>query len=360
MKKIRFATFKDKAGFRRVWDICFNDSKVFSDWLFDTRFFPEMSVCLEEDEKIVSCIQSLPINLYVRGNTIPSTLIMGVSTDPEYGGRGYMKELYSFYLNSISEKGIILCPNTPVKIDTYYFSGAYPVNDVSFIEGVTDTSLKNADVKIINKDEHLEEALKIYNDFYKNYSGIVARSFDDFRLKAEDYTVDGGLIAAHITNGNIDGYSFFYNMEDIVYAEETVWANDEAKKGLIDFISSFSEHKKYKIKLPSDGKGIPRSVMNIASVTALLSVLSIDCDGIIEITDPVNENNNGCFSLKHGKISANPHISMDIGAFTQLIVGYRSLYELLFEGRAVIHNKEMADAIDKALPKLKTFIFDEY
>ena len=360
MKKIRFAASEDKGSFRRVWDKCFNDSDVFSTWLFDNRFFPDMSVCLEEDNKIVSCIQSIPLNLYVREKTIPSALIMGVSTDPEYGGRGFMKELYNFYLNNIPEKGIILCPNTPVKIDTYYFSGAYPVSDISFIEGVTDTSAKSSSVELINKDEYIDELFALYCGFYKNYSGIVARSLDDFKLKADDYTVDGGLVAVHKKDGRIDGYSFFYNMKDIIYAEETVWANEKAKNELISYISSFAENKKYKIKIPSDGKGTPRGVMNIASVDKLLKVLDIDCEAIVEITDPVNKANSGNFSLKYGKTDTPAHILMDIGAFTQLITGYRSLYELIHEKRAVIHNKEMADAIDKALPKLKTFIFDEY
>ena len=100
--------------------------------------------------------------------------------------------------------------------------------------------------------------------------------------------------------------------------------------------------------------------MNIASVDKLLKVLDIDCEAIVEITDPVNKANSGNFSLKYGKTDTPAHVLMDIGAFTQLITGYRSLYELTHEKRAVIHNKEMADAIDKALPKLKTFIFDEY
>lgn len=360
MKKIRFAASEDKGSFRRVWDKCFNDSDVFSTWLFDNRFFPDMSVCLEEDNKIVSCIQSIPLNLYVRGKTIPSALIMGVSTDPEYGGRGFMKELYNFYLNNISEKGIILCPNTPVKIDTYYFSGAYPVSDISFIEGDTDTSAKSSNVELIKKDEYIDELFALYCRFYKNYSGIVSRNLDDFKLKADDYTVDGGLVAVHKKDGRIDGYSFFYNMKDIIYAEETVWANEEAKNELISYISSFAENKKYKIKLPSDGKGTPRGVMNIASVDKLLKVLDIDCEAIVEITDPVNKANSGNFSLKYGKTDTPAHILMDIGAFTQLITGYRSLYELIHEKRVIIHNKEMADAIDKALPKLKTFIFDEY
>ncbi|MBE6008694.1 MAG: GNAT family N-acetyltransferase [Lachnospiraceae bacterium] len=360
MKKLRFAAYEDKNSFRRVWDKCFNDSDVFSTWLFDNRFFPEMSVCLEEDNKIVSCIQSIPLNLYIRGKSIPSALVMGVSTDPEYGGRGYMKELYSFYLNNISEKGVILCPNTPVKIDTYYFSGAYPVSDISFAEGETDDSVKSTGVELINKDEYMDELYDLYCGFYKNYSGIVSRSLANFKLKAEDYTVDGGLVAVHKKDDRIDGYTFFYNMDELIYAEETVWSNENAKDEIIKFISSFTNGKKYKIKLPADMGGIPRSVMNIASVNKLLKALSLDCDGVIEISDPVNKENSGSFSLKDGRTYEPAHVSMDIGAFTQLIAGYRSLYELLFEGRAVIHNKEKADAIDKALPKLKTFIFDEY
>ncbi len=360
MKKLRFAAYEDKDSFRRVWDKCFNDSNVFSTWLFDNRFFPEMSVCLEEDNKIVSCIQSIPLNLYIRRKIIPSALVMGVSTDPEYGGRGYMKELYSFYLNNISKKGVILCPNTPVKIDTYYFSGAYPVSDISFAEGETDDSVKSTGVELINKDEYIDKLYDLYCGFYKNYSGIVSRSLADFKLKAEDYTVDGGLVAVHKKDGRVDGYSFFYNMDELIYAEETVWSSENAKNELIKFISSFAKDKKYKIKLPADIGGIPRSVMNIASVNELLNALSLDCDGIIEITDTVNKENSGNFSLKGERTDEPAHVSMDIGAFTQLIAGYRSLAELIAENRVTVYDSKKAEDINTALPKQNTFIFDEY
>ncbi len=360
MAKARFATIKDKTDFRRIWDKCFTDSDVFSTWLFDTRFVPEYSVCLEEDGKIVSTIQSLPVHIYMRGKTIPSAIVMGVSTDPEYGGRGFMKKLLTFYLNNITPKDVILVPYTPVKIDTYYFSGAYPVADVSFMEGETDVKNRPAEVELVSPKECMGELYSLYKAFYKNYSGIVARSYSDFVLKSEDYTVDGGFVAIYRKNGKALGYTFFYNMEDTVYGEETVWITDEAKDKLIKFISSFAENKKYKIKLPADKNPIPRSVLNITSIDALLKLLDINCTSVIEVKDNLNEANNGCFCLKTGKTDASAHASMDIGSFAQLISGYKTLYELIFDGKATIYNKDEADKINEALPKLDTFIFDDY
>lgn len=360
MINMRFASFSDKADFRKIWDKCFNDSKVFSDWLFDARFVPEMSVCLEFDGKIVCCIQSLPIHIYMRGKTVPSALVLGVSTDPEFRGRGFMKQLFSFYLNNIAEKGVVLAPLTPEKLTTYYFAGAYPVCDVRFMEGLTDKSIKSNGTFLADKKEYMSAIYGLYNGFMKNYSGMVSRSFADFCLKADDYTVDGGLLAVHKTDGKTDGYSFFYDMDDIVYAEETVWENEAALRELISFIASFAENKKYKIKLPADGKGVPRSVLAIPSVEGILRILNIKSDGIIEVIDTVTRANNGCFSLCGKKTDKPPHISMEIGAFAQLISGYLSLSELINQGRVTVYDKNMAEEIDFALPKQNTFIFDDY
>ena len=94
MKKLRFATNEDKDSFRRVWDKCFNDSDVFSTWLFDNRFFPEMSVCLEKDNKIVSYLDDKEAIIY--------NMMINESTGGNIDVENEKGDIVSFGINDIS------------------------------------------------------------------------------------------------------------------------------------------------------------------------------------------------------------------------------------------------------------------
>ena len=362
MINIRTAVMADKADFRRIWDKCFEDSDRFSTWLFDTRFVPEYSVCLEEDGKVVSVIQCLPMFLKIRGKAVPAAIIMGVSTDPMYGGRGYMKKLFAYLMENVAGKGIYVLPHTPSKLNTYYFAGHYPVSDIGFTEGNTDTSLKAEGVRLCSDISSCRGRLfELYTEFTKDISAVAYRSYADFLLKAEDYLSDDGLLAVHETNGVIDGYSFFYNTEDMIYAEETVTGNKTAMDEIIKFIASFEDGKNYKIKIPAEkGCGIPHNVMGVASVSGLLSCLNIRSDISIKINDPIVSENNGIFALNGEAGLKNYAAEMAVQYFAQLITGYKSMEELIAEGNITVKDKELCAEIGRLLPKQKTFIFDEY
>lgn len=362
MINIRKAVMADKADFRRIWDKCFEDSDKFSTWLFDTRFVPEYSLCLEQDGKIAAVLQLLPMFLRIRGRAVPSAMLMGVSTDPDYGGRGYMKRLMAYLMEHTAEKGIYVIANTPARLNTYYFAGHYPVSDIDFIEGRTDRTVKAEGVRLGGDIAAVRGRLfELYTDFAKDYSAVAYRSYADFMLKAEDYLADNGLLAIHETDGVIDGYSFFYDTEELLYAEETVAENERAFNEIVKFIAAFGDNKAYKIKTPAQGNyGIPHNVMGVASVTGLLKCLNIQSGICVKIHDALVKENNGVFALNGGAGGKEYALETEIQYFTQLITGYRSIEELIADGAVTVRDEKMCRDIGRLLPKQKTFIFDEY
>lgn len=362
MINIRKAAMADKSDFRRIWDKCFEDSDKFSTWLFDTRFVPEYSLCLEEDGKIAAELQLLPMFLRIRGKAVPAAILMGVSTDPDYGGRGFMKKLMAYLMEHTAEKGIYAIAHTPARLNTYYFAGHYPVSDIKFIEGRTDRTIKAEGVRLCGDIAAVRGRLfELYTNFAKDYSAIAYRSYADFMLKAEDYMADNGLLAVHVKDGVIDGYSFFYDTEELVYAEETVAENDRAMGEIVKFIAAFADNKAYKIKMPAaDNSGIPHSVMGVASVTGLLKCLNIQSDICIKISDLMAAENNGVFTL-NGEVGGEYYaFETEVQYFAQLITGYRSIEELIGDGVVTVRDEKKCREIGVLLPKQKTFIFDEY
>ena len=131
---LRKAKYSDKAQFRQLWDMCFTDTVDFRDWFFENRFIPAYSVCMEEDGKIVSEAQSIAYSVKIRDCVLPGTMMVGACTHPDYTRRGYMKEIYKYYMNLMNKEGIAICVHTPAVLRTYFYVGHYPVSDTLFIE----------------------------------------------------------------------------------------------------------------------------------------------------------------------------------------------------------------------------------
>jgi predicted acetyltransferase len=368
--KIRPAEIKDKAAFRELWDISFDDTKKFSDWLFDSRFVPEYSVLIEEDDgRVTSVIQGLPFFVQVRGKIVPSVMTAGVCTHPDYRKRGYMKELYTYYMNMVRQKGIPLCSNTPVDINMYLCVGNYPVSDIMFLE--TEKAKKLSDIKCCKIDlkNDVSGLLACYNIVTSDYSGAAKRSYADFSLKRFDYLAGDGKCIA-IKNGNdIDGYAVYFDEKDGIFGEEIIAKNTKTEQALCEALLNLGTGRRVQLKLPSfsnvnisqcDKKIMPRNVSGITDISSLLKYIGKSIDITIKIDDDVVTENNGLFYINGEKSSKKAQLEFKIYRFVQWIFGYRSIKELAAEGNVNIIDKEAADKLDRFFPKQKCRIIDEY
>lgn len=370
MKVLRPAEMKDKVAFRKLWDISFDDTQKFSDWLFDSRFVPEYSVCIEEEDGSISSeIQGLPFFIQVRGKIIPSVMTAGVCTHPDYRRCGYMKELYTYYMNMVRKKGIALCPNTPVSIEMYFCVGNYPVSDIMFLE--TEKAKKTHDISFCDIDlkGDISGLLACYNISTADYSGAAKRSYADFSLKRFDYLAADGKCAA-VKNGNeIDGYAVYFDEEDEIFGEEIIAKNTKTEQTLCEILLNIADGRKAQLKLPSFCKVnvsqcskriVPRNVCGITDVSALLKYVGKDINITLKIVDDVVKENNGLFYINGDRSEEKAQIEFAVYCFAQWIFGYRSIKELAAEGHVNIIDKGAADRLDALFPKQKCRIIDEY
>lgn len=368
MEKIRVATIDDKDSFKSLWKICFNDSDNFLDWFFNNRFVPEYSACLECDGKIVSAMQSIPMHIQVRGTILSCTMLAGVSTNPDYGGRGYMKKMFSYYMNMVNKMGIVLTPHTPARINTFFPLGHYTVSDSSFIdiENVSPTVFTEK-LTIVDLNGSVSCLYSCYNKVSLNYSGIINRSLADFEFKCRDYSSDNALCAAYVINDTVVGYCIYFSSMDIVYGEEVISINDTVQQCLVDYLTNIAFGKKLHIKLPADTKiknefvkTIPHSVLGVANVSKLLKALGGGKEFSILVNDAVVNDNNGVFNLKGELTQSSPQISISAGHLIQWLTGYKTLYELSDENNAKILDLLSGKELNELFPKIPCCIIDEY
>ena len=102
---IRNANSLDKDELKTIWKERFGDDESFIEWFFKERFYPEHSRVIEADNKIVSCLYSMPMSISVAYGHEKAVLISGVSTLPDYEKRGLMRNALSHHLKDMRNKG---------------------------------------------------------------------------------------------------------------------------------------------------------------------------------------------------------------------------------------------------------------
>ena len=365
---VKIATKKEQKDFYNLWRICFEDSEVFSKWLFEKRFLPDFSTYIQKDGKVVCCMQAYPLHISICGNIVKGVMLCGVCTEPSYRKRGLMSQLFKETMQILRKKGFIVAVHTPAKLNSYFSFGHLPVNRCKYI--------KTEMIPILEKKKEVfeikENFLSLYHCYYhfsQRYSGIVSRTMADFLLKIEDYTIDGAKVIAYMPDREVKGYAVFYCTKDSIEAVEVVAQTQQDYQEIIEGICSYGKGLKLSIKLPTDvsvalsfikEEIVEKGVAGVLHLPQLMGVLGSQKGYAIEVEDEVILENNGVFDLDGTKTDKTPDIKLNAGNMTQILFGYCCLEELQQKGLVKIYHEENAKKIASYYQKQNCYIIDEY
>lgn len=268
---VRMANDSDKEAFKYLWTVCFNDTIPFVEWFFENRFFPEYSVCIEFDGRIICAMQSIKAPIWIREESITGVIVAGVCTHPDFRGMHLMKSMFAFYIEQMRNKGITAITYKPENMNTYHSLGHFPSTNTIWYEFVSgDFDAKTRD----SYDDSFSLGLENYSfticrikdmtpfdvtkcfDLYSKiaylYSGMVDRDFELFKLKASDYNCVGGNIAIYYLDNTVLAYCFYFDMENVIYGEEFIAVDFTSASILINHLKEIFKNKDLKIKLQSD------------------------------------------------------------------------------------------------------------
>ena len=247
--------------------------------------------------------------------------------------------------------------------------GHLPVSDTAFIEIEKAEAVKTEKGTDIDLGAEVSALLKCYMKAAQKYSGIIHRSYMDFKLKCDDYSADGGKCIALWEDDEIVGYGIYYNTDEMLYGEEIMALNAKAEQTVVNALIHIGVGKKVKIKLPPDTKSrsvqgtfnvIPRNVLGLANAQKLLKALGNGIEIAVEVIDDTLPQNNGIFNFKGETADRKPAFTVSAGNLTQFLVGYKSIKQLQLEGNAVVHRQEEVEFLDNVLPLQVCHIIDEY
>lgn len=79
---------------KKIWQICFGDSRAYIDSFFQKQMKPENTLVHYDTQELpAAMLFLLPAELNVQGQAFPAQYLYAACTLPEYRGRGYMKQL---------------------------------------------------------------------------------------------------------------------------------------------------------------------------------------------------------------------------------------------------------------------------
>lgn len=304
------------------------------------------------DDKLISQICIYPCQVNIHGRIFKMGGVTGVGTYPEYANMGLMNDLIKLALKDMRDKGQYISYLYPYSVPYYRRKGWEIMSDhLTFT--IKDTQLPKQ-VNVPGYVERLDiddkDVIETYDKFARSNHGALIRG----KLEWDEYwrweNEDERIAAVYYDQNEVPmGYVMYWISDDIFYIKDMIYLNQEARKGLWNFISahfSMIDNVKGDIYqnepiafLLEDSQIIetiePYFMARIVDVASFLTNFPFAGKAKpfhFHITDPTAEWNNGIFGVE-GSTGGQNHISResigervetDIQTLTAMLMSYRS------------------------------------
>ena len=316
---IRYLEQNEKQNIRELYEECFSDSKVLTDYYFENRLPNNFVAVNERDGQIVSALHLVPKTSVIGKLKSRIMYIYGVGTRQYARNNGYMKELMNTVIKDMyqdMEAFTYLIPTDKMNADFFKKFGFEYVMNKPFTKPMENWK-KATHSLILRKADHSDMVrLSIFaqSNTENRYKVTLSKDTDYFKELTSLIDVEGGEIEIYVENKVIMGYR--------------VWIDNKIYEEVLDpSIQSMSYY---------ENEGSPYLMARIMSVRKTLRMLGFSGIGavIIRISDPIIEENNGTFkfSYHHGSVKMDrldddvvPEIDVTIGELTAHIFGYNQI-----------------------------------
>lgn len=331
------------------------------------------------------CIYSCQVNIHNR--IFEMAGLTGVGTYPEYANLGLMKDLIKTALTKMRENKQWISYLYPYSIPFYRKKGWEIFSEhLTFI--IKDTQLPKYSkqpgyVKRVDIDDPI--VIKVYDQFAKNNHGSMIRD----ELAWSEYwrweNEDERTAAIYFDDNQMpQGVMFYWIVDDIFYIKDMFYLNQEARKGLWNFVTAhFSMVDKVKGNiykhdpiafqlLDSHIKETiePYYMARIVDVEQFLKEYPFKTSKIdpfhFVVTDPVAEWNNRIFGVewKEGKLHISDQeigdkVEISIQALTSMLMSFRRP-DFYYQYEQLVTTEEGLEKLEKIIPYQLPYFSDYF
>ncbi|MFX0115696.1 MAG: enhanced intracellular survival protein Eis [Candidatus Hodarchaeota archaeon] len=392
---------EDRETFARMMRYAFSSTKntyedaLEENWKETQPFLKDMSQCYGCFEKgtLVSVSAFFESTLVVRKKEFPFGGIWGVATSPNYRNRGLIRQLFDKMLEEMYLRKIPFSVLYPFKFSYYEQFGFKLANEIfRYHIELKDIISRPIDNRIVREVFSLEDIKRVYEKITREfYNYMVKRTDDDWRRRInpkepgyfficydEDETPKGYMVVRFQERGDPD----FQESEQTIYLAEIFWVDRETRQALFNFLKAHADHRKYVLFGSPDHDIMsyvsnPRvkqtdifagSMIRIIDVETVLQAFSYPNIGdeslILQIQDPNCKWNEKSISLclENEKVTISEtsqpaDVKVEIGALSQMVVGYRTASQL-HNSWDIECSQDMLAMLDQLFPRQNNFMRD--
>lgn len=237
--KITTVKMKHKEQVKALWNYCFYDSDPYLSWYYDNVFKPENTVAAIENDRILSAMQLLDFDVAIRGEIYPCTYIAGVSTLPEFRGKGLATKVMEYAEEVAKSRGKQFALLTP-SIDNFYekfgYTSCYERLEFSYCPAEYKPEKSGCTAKKAGKAD-ADDMEKVYAGFTAFYDGYVKRTAKDFVDIIDQYGLEsGGVYLFYDKKDNPVGYIVYDLSDRTIFADEVAFTGREGLNAVLEFI----------------------------------------------------------------------------------------------------------------------------
>lgn len=237
--KISTVKMKHKQQVKDLWNYCFYDQDPYLSWYYDNVFKPENTVAAIEEDRVLSALQLLDFDVVIRGKTYPCSYIAGVSTLPEFRGKGLASKVMKYGEELAKSRGKQFALLTP-SIDDFYekfgYTSCYERLEFSYCPTDYEPEKSNCTAKKAGKAD-AEDMVKIYQKFTVFFDGYVKRGVKDYVDIIDQYSLEsGGVYIFYDNKDNPVGYIVYDLSDRTIFADEIAYTGKEGLNAVLEFI----------------------------------------------------------------------------------------------------------------------------
>lgn len=387
---VRLANEQDKRAYYTMLSYCFNMGNHNIENQVANSSFPADEIILNEiDGNVCQCTHVIPYNISFDGKIAKMGGIGGVSSLPEYRDFGGIKDILTYSLSYMKERGMVFSALGPFSFEFYRKYGwewVFNFQKLKFSVNDLKNSPKAHKYLSLNK-EHDELVNDFRNDFIKNINGPV---YFDEKIRKERwekcYNQFIHCYAALDENNKVEAIAYFKIENRVLICDEFFFKNETGRQHMLHlFYTHRSQVDHIELQLLKDDNirvvlPTPRiqnwewpnmmfRIVDVKQAIELMKANNIKGSFKIKVIDKQAEWNNKIFkvSIDKNEINVTPientktyDFETTIQRLSQLVIGFVDGNEAIKLEIVKVNNDKKIDLFNQFFTRRPNMIWHPF
>lgn len=211
-------------------------SRAYLGFYFKYIFDQGMCLYLEQDNRIISCMQMQEHVMSFHGRKLLASYIQGVATLPDYRRRGHMAHLMKTMLDEASHNHLVTLIEAfnPKLYETFGFETIYETKTYTINTHYFD----KVNVQGVSHNITAMELVELYQKYARHFDGCYTRDVHYYEIFMRKALLDHGNLCVYRNHQReVCGYAIYSESSVDVKVHEIVYLDSVALMKMLKYIS---------------------------------------------------------------------------------------------------------------------------